>query len=299
MTFIKNWMTGRFRSKVDLPDLEAVADSAPVLVIEPNPGWRPVDFREIWKYRELSYFLVWREIKGRYAQSVLGVGWAVIQPLVTMVVFSVIFGNLLDVGSDGVPYAIFSYTALVPWTFFSQGLSGATSSLVQFRSMFTRVYFPRIIMPVTAVLSRLVDFGIAFLLIFGLMAWFKITPTISVLALPLLVGLMMLMAVGLGMWLTPLAIQYRDIRFGLGFGIQLMMYASPVVYSVSVIPDRFQLIYGLNPMVGVIEGFRSALLDTRPMPWDLLAVGSVVALFLTASGALYFRRMERTFADVA
>ena len=279
--------------------VEAAADPLQVAIIEPGPGWALIDIGELWKYRELSYFLVLREIKGKYAQSVLGVGWAVIQPMMSMVVFSIVFGNLLSVDSDGVPYEIFSYTALVPWVFFSQGLTGAAGSLVQYRGMFTRVYFPRLIMPMAAVLSKLVDFGIAFILIFGLMAWFKVTPTIWVLVLPLLVSLMMLTAIGMGLWLTSLAIQYRDIRFGLGFGIQLMMYTSPVVYSVSVIPDRYRLIYGLNPIVGVIDGFRSALLGTGPMPWDLLAVGSATAFVIALGGAFYFRRMEKVFADVA
>ena len=279
--------------------MKATADSPPAYVIAPTPGWRLIDVPELWKYRELSYFLVWREIKGRYAQSVLGVGWAVIQPLVTMVVFSVVFGGFLNVPSDGVPYEIFSYTAMVPWVFFSQGLNGAAGSLVQSRGMFTKVYIPRLILPLAAVLSKLVDFSIAFLLIFGLMAWFEIAPTIWVLVLPLLVVLMMLSALGFGLWLTSLAVQYRDIRFGLAFGIQLMMYASPVVYPVSVVPERYHLIYGMNPMVGVIEGFRSALLDTHAMPWDLLAMGTAVSIAIAIGGAFYFRRMERVFADVA
>jgi lipopolysaccharide transport system permease protein len=290
---------GMSRRDKDRSDVDTVTGSVPVDVIEPEPGWRLIDGIELWSYRELFYFLVWREIKGRYAQSVLGFGWAIMQPLMSMIVFSVIFGNLLDVASDGVPYAVFSYTALVPWVFFSQGVSGAANSLSQFRRMFTRIYFPRLIMPWSTVLAKLVDFGIASVLIFGLMAWFGIAPTVWAIATPLLVVLMLLSASGIGMWLTPLAIHYRDIRFGLNFGIQLMMYASPVVYPASMIPDEYRLVYGLNPMVGVIEGFRSALLGTNPMPWDLLATASVSTVIITITGALYFRRMERTFADVA
>ena len=280
-------------------DGKQAASPRDAYVIEPSPGWKLIDFRELWKYRELSFFLVWREIKGRYAQSILGVGWAVIQPVAYMIVFSVVFGNLLDVDSDGVPYAVFSYTALVPWIFFSQGLTGAAGSLTANRGLFSKVYFPRLILPLSAVLARLVDFAIAFLLVFALMAWFGMTPTIWVLIAPLLIVLMLLTAAGLGMWLTALAIQYRDINFGLAFAVQLMMYTTPVVYSVSAIPDRFRLIYSLNPMVGVIEGFRSALLNTNPMPWDLLVTGSIGAVVALVTGALYFRRMERIFADVA
>ena len=282
-----------------IADPGQVADSSPVVVIEPDTGWQPIDVREIWNYRELFYLLVWREIKGRYAQSVLGLSWAVIPPIMQMIVFTVIFGGLLDVKSDGAPYAIFSYTAVVPWTFFSGGLTGATASLVSFRAMLTRVYFPRLIMPLAAVLSKLVDFVIAFALVFLLMAWFRITPTIWILALPLLTLLMLLAAAGIGMWLTSLAIQYRDLRFGLTFVVQLLIWGTPVVYPASAVPDQYRLIYALNPMVGIIEGFRSALLGTNPMPWDLLAVASLVTILSIVSGAFYFRRMERIFADVA
>ncbi len=270
----------------------------PTYVIEPKSGWRRIDFRELWHYRELFYFLVWRDVKARYAQSVLGVGWAVINPLLSMIVFTLIFGELLDVRSDGVPYAIFSYTALVPWAFFSQGVTGATGSLISGSGMLTKVYFPRLVMPLASIMSKGIDFCIAFLLIFGLMAWFKITPTVWVGILPLLILLMILTSAGLGMWATALAVQYRDIRFGIGFGIQLLMYASPVVYPASLIPDQYRLAYSLNPMVGVIEGFRSALLNTNPMPWNLIAIGSIGAVVIGVTGALYFRRMERNFADV-
>ena len=254
--------------------------------------------RELWQYRDLFYFLVWRDIKVRYAQSVLGVGWAIIQPFFYMIVFTIVFGNLAKVSSDGAPYAIFSYTALVPWTYFSNALTESTSSLIQNVNMLSKVYFPRLVLPMVAVLGKLLDFGIAFLLLFGLMVWFRIAPTSWVLILPLLILLMMLSAAGLGMWLTALAIQYRDVKYAMIFLVQLLMYAAPVVYPASLIPDRYRLLYALNPMAGVIEGFRSALLGTNPMPWDLLAVGSIVAVVMFASGTFYFRRMERIFADV-
>ena len=267
-------------------------------VIEASSGWRLIDWRELWRYRDLFYFLVWRNVKVRYAQSILGIGWAVIRPVFSMIVFSIVFGRLAKVSSDGVPYAIFSYAALVPWTYFSSALTGASGSLVGASGMISKVYFPRLIIPLTTVLSNLVDFAIALLILFGLMVWFGMRPTIWALLLPLLVLLMMLTATGLGMWLTALAIQYRDVNYGLSFAVQLLMYAAPVVYPASSIPQQYRLLYGLNPMAGVIEGFRSALLGTNPMPWDLLLPGTITAIIVFIGGALYFRRMERIFADV-
>ena len=267
-------------------------------VIEASSGWRLIDWRELWRYRDLFYFLVWRNVKVRYAQSILGIGWAVIRPVFSMIVFSIVFGNLAKIASDGVPYAVFSYAALVPWTYFSSALTGASGSLVGASGMISKVYFPRLIIPLTTVLSNLVDFAIALLILFGLMVWFGMQPTIWALLLPLLVLLMMLTATGLGMWLTALAIQYRDVNYGLSFAVQLLMYAAPVVYPASSIPQQYRWLYGLNPMAGVIEGFRSALLGTNPMPWDLLLPGTIVAIIVFIAGALYFRRMERIFADV-
>jgi len=268
-------------------------------VIEAESGWQLIDWRELWRYRDLFFFLVWRDVKTRYAQSVLGIGWAIIQPLFSMVVFTIVFGNLAKVSSDGVPYAIFSYTALVPWTYFANSLTGSSASLISASGMINKVYFPRLVIPLAPVLGKLIDFGIAMLILFCMMLYFGFLPTPWTLTLPLLVLLMMLTASGMGMWMTALAIQYRDINFAMGFIVQLLMYAAPVVYPASSVPNSFRLFYGLFPMAGVIEGFRSILLDTNPMPWDLLAVGSGVALFLFVSGTLYFRRMERIFADVA
>jgi len=284
----------------DLPLTDPV--SAGVLehktIIEPKSGWRLIDLREIYEYRDLFYFIVWRDIKVRYAQSVLGIGWAVIQPIFSMIVFTIVFGKLAKISSDGVPYAIFSYAALVPWTYFSSALTESSGSLIGAGNMLSKIYFPRIIIPMTSILGKLIDFAIALLLLFGLMVWFKIGPTIWILILPLLIILMMLTASGLGMWLAALAIQYRDIKYGMSFAVQLLMYASPVVYPASLIPAKYRLLYGINPMAGVIEGFRAALLGSRPMPWDLLAVGCITAFMLFISGVLYFRRMERIFADV-
>jgi lipopolysaccharide transport system permease protein len=266
--------------------------------IEPQKGWQLINWMELWKYRDLLYFLVWRNIKARYAQSILGFGWAIIQPIVTMIVFTVVFGNLAKISSDGVPYAIFSFTALVPWNYFSSSLTGVTGSLIQNKNLLTKVYCPRLVIPISSVLGKLVDFAISLILLFGIMAWFGAVPTIWALMLPVLVLLMMLTSAGLGMWFAAASVQYRDVRYGISFLIRLLMYAAPVVYPASLVPERYRLIYGLYPMTGVIEGFRSALLRTNPMPWDLLAMGSITAVILFVTGALYFRRVERVFADV-
>ncbi|MBN1668067.1 MAG: ABC transporter permease [Anaerolineales bacterium] len=267
-------------------------------VIEPPRGWQLVDWRELWQYRDLFRFLVWRDVKTRYAQSILGVGWAVIQPVFSMIVFTIVFGRLARVNSDGVPYAIFNYTAMVPWTYFSSSLSAATGSLISSSSMLTKVYFPRLVIPFAPVLAKLVDFGIAFLILIGMMVFYRMVPNWNALALPLLVLLMMLTASGMGMWLTALSVQYRDINYAMSFVIQLLMYAAPVVYPTSNVPEQFRIFYALNPMVGVIEGFRAALLGTIPMPWDWIGVGTGVAIVIMLSGIFYFRRMERIFADV-
>ena len=267
-------------------------------VIDARSKWRLIDWRELRQYRDLFFFLVWRDIKTRYAQSVLGIGWAVIQPVFSMVVFSIVFGRLANVSSDGVPYPIFSYTALVPWTYFSNSLTSATSSLIMSSNMLSKIYFPRLVIPFAPVLGKLVDFFIALLILFLMMVGYRITPTIWALTLPLLVLLMMLTSVGLGMWLTTLAVQYRDINYGMSFFVQLLMYAAPVVYPASSVPQQFRLLYSLFPMAGVIEGFRSALLGTNPMPWDMIAVGSLSAFVIALSGLWYFRRTERIFADV-
>ena len=275
------------------------ASAATVTVIEARHGWRLVDWRELYEYRDLFWFLVWRDVKVRYAQSALGIGWAVIQPVFSMIVFTIVFGNLAKVSSDGVPYAIFSFTALVPWTYFSNALTEGVNSLVTNANMISKVYFPRLVLPMAAVLAKLVDFGIAMVILFALMAWYRQPPNWGVLMLPFLVVLMMLTAAGLGMWLTALAIQYRDVNYAMTFVVQLLMYAAPVVYPASAVPEQYRMAYALNPMVGVIEGFRAALLGTRPMPWLFIALGTLSGLVIAGSGLLYFRSRERIFADVA
>jgi lipopolysaccharide transport system permease protein len=270
------------------------------IVIDPlDMRKRVINWNELWQYKDLFFFLVWRDIKTRYAQSILGVGWAIIQPVFSMIVFTIVFGNLAKVNSEGVPYAIFSYTALVPWTFFSTSLTSASGSLIGSKNLITKVYFPRLIIPISPVLGKMIDFGISSLILLGMMIWFGVKPTIWALMVPVFIILMMLTAAGVGMWLTALSIQYRDIQYGSNFFVQLLMYASPVIYATSIIPEKYQILYALNPMVGVIEGFRAALLGTRAMPWDLLGVGSLMAVAFFLSGALYFRAMERYFADVA
>lgn len=268
-------------------------------VIEPRSGWRLIDWKELILYRDLFRFLVWREIKVRYAQTAIGLGWAVIQPVFSTIVFSVVFGRFAQVSSDGVPYAVFALAALVPWTYFSNAVIDGANTLVLHANMISKVYFPRMLMPLSAVVAKLLDFVIAMAILGGLMAWFGVMPTINVIFLPVLVVLMMLTAAGLGLWITALAIQYRDVKHAINFIIQLAMYASPVVYPESLVPEQYRYLYAINPMVGVIEGFRSALLGTRPMPWTLIGIGIASALVISISGTLYFRRRERVFADVA
>ena len=269
------------------------------IIIEARKDWRFIDWKELVEYRDLFYFLVWRSIRIRYAQSMLGVGWAIIQPFFSMIVFTIVFGKLAKVGSDGAPYALFSFAALVPWTYFSNAVTESTNSLVAEANMISKVYFPRIILPLSAVLAKLVDFVIAFILLCVLMLFFLHPPTWGVLALPLLVVVMMLTAAGIGAWLTALAIQYRDVKYAITFVVQLLMYAAPVVYPASLIPDGWRWVYALNPMVGVIEGFRSALLGTNPMPWGYISIGLIMSLILAVTGAFYFRFKEKIFADVA
>jgi len=269
------------------------------IIIKPRKGISSIDWRELYEYRDLFFFLVWRGIKVRYAQSALGIGWAVVQPVFSMIVYTVILGKLAKIQSDGVPYAVFSFAGLVPWTYFANALTDSTNSLIGNANMISKVYFPRLILPLSSVLAKLVDFCIAMVLLFALMAYYGVMPNTSIIALPLLILLMMVTAAGLGMWFTAMAIQYRDVSYAMNFIVQLMMYAAPVVYPTTLIPEKYRLLYALNPMVGVIEGFRAALLGTRPMPWDFIGVGSLVALSLLVSGALYFRFKERIFADVA
>ena len=274
-----------------------------IKVIEPISGWQLINWRELFEYKDLFYFLIKRNVLSIYKQTVLGFTWAIIKPVFSMIVFSIVFGGLASVPSDGIPYPIFSYTALIPWIYFSAAMTASTKSLIIGKGIFTKVYFPRLIIPLTPVFSSLVDFAISFIILFGLMGWFRIYPTVNIFWLPLLILLMILTASGIGMWLSAMAIQYRDIPQGITFLTQLMMYAAPVVWPVSLIQNKFgasaYLVYGLYPMAGVIEGFRSALLGHNPMPWHLIGMGTLTTVILFITGALYFKRKERIFADVA
>lgn len=275
-------------------------DSLPIVkIIEPRRGWRAIDWAEIYGYRDLFRFLIWREIKVRYAQSAIGVGWAVIEPLFSMLVFTIIFGHLAKVSSDGAPYAVFSFAALVPWTYFSNALVDGVNCLVTEANMLRKVYFPRMLMPLSAVIAKLVDFAFAMLVLVGLMLWYGVVPNLGILLLPVFILLMMLTAAGAGMWLTALAVQYRDVKHAMPFVVRILMYAAPVIYPVSLIPEPYRLVYALNPLVGVIEAFRAVLLGTRAIPWDLLGVGTLSALAIAVLGLFYFRARERLFADVA
>jgi lipopolysaccharide transport system permease protein len=271
----------------------------PRVVIRPSTGWRSIDWKELRDHKDLLWFMILRNIKVRYAQSAIGVGWAVLQPVATMLVFTIIFGRLVGVGSDDAPYAVFAFVALVPWTYFANCLTEGTASMVSNAYMISKIYFPRLIMPLSIICARMVDFFIALVILAVLMLAYGQMPNSGVLVLPLLVVIMTMSATGLGLWLTALAIQYRDINYGMSFAVQLLMYAAPVVYPTNLIPERFQIFYAMNPMVCVIEGFRAALLGTRSMPWNFIAVGASVAVVLCISGMLYFRRKEHVFADVA
>jgi lipopolysaccharide transport system permease protein len=276
----------------------ARVDDVPVLVIEPRRR-RGVDLRELWVYRGLFGFLVWRDIKVRYAQTVLGAGWAILQPVLTMVVFTVIFGNFANIPSDGVPYALFSLAALVPWTYFSTALTNSSNSLVTSANLLTKVYFPRLVIPFSPVLAGLVDFAIAMAILLLAMLAFGFAPTAaSVAVLPLVLGAVMMTAAGVGCWLSALNVQYRDVKYVVPFLVQVWMYSSPIVYPMSMVPERFHLLFALNPMAGAIEGFRAALLGTQPVPWPMLLVSLGTSILIFVTGALYFRRMERVFADV-
>lgn len=277
-----------------------------VMVIRPDSAHKLVNFFELIRYRDLLFFLVWRDVKTLYSQTVLGIGWSVIRPAVSALIFTVVFGTLARVPSDGVSYPVFAFAGLLPWTYFSTAMTASATSLINSSSVLNKVYFPRIIIPLTPVLAGLVDFSIGFLILGLLLIAFGISPSIDVLYTPLLLLIMIVTSFGMGLWLSALAIQYRDIKHVVGFLTQLLMYVAPVVWPVSLIRERFplhateaRLLYGLFPMAGVIEGFRSAWIGTAHMPWDLLGVGTISATLLLLTGLAYFRSRERFFSDVA
>jgi len=272
--------------------------SSEVVLLRPSRGWIPLNLHELWAFRELIYFLTWRDIKVRYKQTVLGAAWAILQPLINMVVLSFIFGNLAKLSTDNIPRPIFTFTALLPWGLFSKALADAGRSMLANRSMITKVYFPRLIIPLASVLGGLVDFVIQFVILLGMMLYYRIPPTEAVWSLPFFVLLSLATAFGFGLWLSALNVLYRDVGYILPFLTQIWMLVTPVAYSAKVVPVEYQFLYALNPMVGVVEGFRWALLGARPPDSLTLAVSTAISVIVLISGMYYFRRMERTFADM-
>jgi lipopolysaccharide transport system permease protein len=267
-------------------------------IIKPGKGWVALRLDELWAYRELLYFLTWRDIKVRYKQTVLGALWAILQPLLTMVVFSIFFGNLGGIPSDGLPYPIFVYAALLPWQLFSHALTESSNSLVASQNLITKVYFPRLVIPLAPVLAGLVDFRFSFTILLLLMAYYGIGFTVAIFTLPLFLLLAIGAAMGAGLWLSALNVEYRDVRYTIPFLIQFWLFLTPVAYPASIVPERFRVLYGLNPMTGVVEGFRWALLGKEQTDSSMIVVSVLVVVLMLVGGGYYFRRMERTFADV-
>lgn len=275
-----------------------MADQPPPLIIAAGNSHLGAQIRDLWHYRELFYFLAWRDFKVRYKQTVLGAAWAVIQPFFTMIVFSIFFGYLGKIPSDGIPYPVFAYCALLPWSLFAYALNEASNSLVNNQDLITKVYFPRLIVPIAPLFVGLVDFGIAFIVLIGMMGFYGIVPGVAVLATPLFVILAVLTALAVGTWLSALNVQFRDVRYTIPFLTQLWLLATPVAYPSSLLPEPWRSLYGLNPMAGVVEGFRWALLGQTGAPGALIVVSSAAVVALLIGGLWYFSRMEQTFADI-
>lgn len=269
----------------------------PVAVIKPFSGWEGINFKELKEYRDLFYFLVLRDIKVLYAQTVLGFAWAILNPLVQIVVFTIIFGRVANISTDGIPYVLFSAVAIIPWTYMSEAMTVSSQSLVNDQGMLGKVYFPRVIYPLTPVFAKLVDFAISLFILIPVLIYYEVSPTWNLLLLPALFLFMMAIPAAIGMWLSALAIRFRDVKFAMPFVIRMLIYSAPILYTASSIPDAYRFVYSLNPIVGVIEGFRAALLGT-PIPWSYLLLGMGTTLFLLVTAAIYFRRMERVFVDV-
>ena len=286
LKFKRNTYTNRQKS---------LSDS--LTIIKPRSGWQIIDIKELKDYRDLFFFLVWRDIKVLYAQTILGFSWAILQPLIQIVIFTIIFGKVARVSTDDIPYFLFSTVAIIPWTYMSQAMTQSSQSLVAGQKMLAKVYFPRIIFPMTPILARMVDFGISIVIIMVVMIYYRILPTLNLLFLPLFLVMMMATPLGIGLWLSALAIRFRDVKHAMPFVVRMLIYTAPIVYSATAIPETYRFIYSLNPIVGVIEGFRSCLLGTA-VPWTYIWPGIISTFILLISGALYFRRMERVFVDV-
>jgi lipopolysaccharide transport system permease protein len=282
-----------------MPDLEAgKAPMEPTCLIEPSRGWAALKVGELWHYRELLYFLAWRDIKVRYKQTAIGAGWAVLQPLATMAIFTLIFGKLAKMPSDGQPYPIFAFAGLLPWNYFSQAITRSGTSLVGNAGLISKVYFPRLLVPLSAVVAPLVDFAVAFLALVGMMIWFSIEPTWRWLFLPPFLTFAAISALAVGLWLAALNVRYRDVAHTIPFLVQIWMFASPVAYSASLVPERWRPLYSLNPVTGVIEGFRWCLLGTGTLDVKALALSAMTVFVLLWGGLVFFKRIERTFADI-
>jgi len=266
-------------------------------IIQPASVWQIKDFKELIEYRDLFYFLVWRDIKSLYAQTVLGFLWAILHPLIQIVIFTIIFGNIAKLSTDGIPYILFSSVAIIPWTYISMSMSQSSLSLLTGTSMLGKIYFPRLLFPITPILARLIDFGISMFIIVCIMLYYSVSPTWNLLFFPLFLLMMITIPLGVGLWLSSLAIRFRDVRQSMRFLIQMLMYSAPIVYSASSIPENYRMIYSLNPIVGIIEGYRACLLGT-PMPWLYIWPGMLTAAIILLSGAWYFKRMERIIVDV-
>jgi homopolymeric O-antigen transport system permease protein len=277
---------------------EGFPNFTPTIVIEPRRKLLDIDLRAIWEYRELLYFLVWRDLKVRYRQTIIGIGWVVLQPVMTMVVFTAVFGNFAKVPSDGVPYPIFAYSALLPWNLFAASLTRGSNSVVGNAQLISKIYFPRLLLPLSGVLSPIVDFAISFVIFIAMMIWFQTAPTWGVLALPLLLVLVLLTALAVGLWLSALNVRYRDVGYAIPFVVQLWLFASPVAYPVSLVPEKWRLLYSLNPMAGVIEGFRWALLGKQSPDFGVIIMSLLMVVALLIPGVIFFKHTERTFADV-
>jgi lipopolysaccharide transport system permease protein len=269
----------------------------PVTVIAPSKGWVALRLGALWRFRELLYFLIWRDVKVRYKQTVLGAAWAILQPLLTMVIFSIFFGKLARMPSDGVPYPLFAYVALVPWTFFANGLTLSSGSLISNQGLLRKVYFPRLVIPISAVASGLIDFAIALVVLIGMVVWYGITPTSNIVWLAPLILLALVTALGVGLWFSALNVLYRDIQYIVPFLVQVWLYTTPIVYPSSLVPPSWRTLYAINPMVGVVEGFRWALLGTGTAPGPVILVSAMAALTILVGGLFFFRRMEKSFSD--
>jgi lipopolysaccharide transport system permease protein len=269
----------------------------PTTIIKPSYGWQIIDLKELKEYRDLFFFLVWRDIKVLYAQTILGLAWAILNPLVQIAIFTIIFGKVAKLPTEGIPYLLFSSVAIIPWTYMSSAMTASSESLVSGQALLGKIYFPRLLFPITPVLSKLVDFGLSLIILLGVFVCYHITPTWNMLFLPLFIILMMCIPLSIGVWLSSLAIRFRDVRFAMSFVIRMLMYSAPIVYSASSIPEKYRIFYSLNPIVGVIEGMRASLLG-MPIPWLHIVPGIITVIVLLISGLIYFKQAERIIVDV-